>query len=67
MEGSALFVGGKKTLIPVRKGEVKLELRGDYSRAETQKAILQIGAQKIVGTISTESLERLRQWKPGLI
>jgi hypothetical protein len=67
MEGSALFVGGKKAMVPVRKGEVKLKLRGDFSRAEIQKAILQLGTQKFIGTISTESLERLRQWNPGLI
>lgn len=66
MEGSALFVGGTKAMIPVRKGEVKLTIKGDVSRVEKQKAVLQLGSQKINGTISPESLERLRLWKPDL-
>jgi len=66
MDDAALFVAGKKAIIPVRKDEVKLTLKGEPSGVQRQKGTLHLGKQKIVGTISNESLDRLRAWKPNL-
>jgi MFS family permease len=67
MDDVALFVAGKKAIIPVRKDEVKLTLKGESSGLRPQKGTLHLGKQKIAGTISPESLDRLREWKPNLI
>lgn len=62
-----LFVAGKKAIISVRKDEVKLRLKGESSGMRPQKGTLHLGKQKIVESISPESLDRLREWKPNLI
>ncbi len=67
MDDVALFVAGKKAIIPVRKDEVKLTLKGESSGLRPHKGTLHLGKQKIAGTISPESLDRLREWKPNLI
>ena len=67
MHDAALFVAGKKAIISVRRDEVKLRLKGESSGMRPQKGTLHLGKQKIVGTISPESLDRLREWKPNLI
>jgi len=67
MDDVALFVAGKKAIIPVRRDEVKLTLKGESSGLRPHKGTLRLGKQKIVGTISRESLDRFREWKPNLI
>jgi MFS family permease len=66
MDDAALFVAGTKAIISARKDEVKLTLKGEPSGMQPHKGTLHLGKQKIVGTISRESLDRLREWKPNL-